>query len=270
MEKHCDTTDKNKSKSEVYLCPDVVSYSICINAYAKSTGKDQKDTAAKRADNLLQRMMRRYERTGDRRYMPNQYTFGTVIALHANSNSYKGAQNAERILQWMLSLYEKELNSSHLKGQSVTTADTLKPSVGHFLGVFLAYSSRRIRGASEKAKGLLVYMEKLYQAGNDDLKPTYQCFIICLDILVKSDEKYAAVKAEQVLDRLEDLHLNDTDCKLNNYGYNLVMNAWARSGDKMAFKKAQNIMERMHNVYNDTRNEAIRPDKISYTALMNA
>ena len=84
MEKDCDAKDKNISRSKVYICPDVFSYSICVNAYAKSTGKDQKDTAAKRADNLLQRMMKRYEKTGDRRYMPNQYTFGTGKHVHSS------------------------------------------------------------------------------------------------------------------------------------------------------------------------------------------
>jgi len=269
MEKHCDTIDKQNSKTKFYLCPDVFSYTICINAYAKSTGKGQTDRAAKRADDLLQRMMKRYEKTGERRYMPNQYTFGTVISLHANSSSYKGAQNAERILQWMLGLYEKDLNSVDGKMYHATAGDALKPSAEHFLAVLFSYSNRRIRGASEKAQRLLVQMEQMYQAGNDDVKPTYQCFIVCLDILVKSGERNAAVKAEQVLDRLEDLYLNDTDSELNNYGYNLVMTAWARSGDKIAFKKAQHIMDRMHTVYNDTKNEAIRPDKISYTALMN-
>jgi len=264
MEKHCDKIDSSNNESNDCLCPDVVSYTICINAYAKSKSKN----AANRAEKLLQKMVKRFERTGNIRFRPNQYTFGSVIALYTKNNAYEGAQNAERILQWLIGLYEKELNSFNDEGNGTST-EYLKPSILHFMTVLLAYSSRRIRGAAVKAQKLLVQMENLYQAGNEDLKPTYKCFIICLDILVKSNEKDAAEKAEQVLDRLEDSYLNDRDSELNNYAYNLVLNAWARSGDKGAFERSEKVINRMKVVYNKTLNKTVRPDKVSYTALMN-
>jgi len=59
------------------LRPDVLTCSTVLNAYLKYRGKVQGKPLEKRADDLLNRMMRRYEATGDVQYRPNQYTFGT-------------------------------------------------------------------------------------------------------------------------------------------------------------------------------------------------
>lgn len=59
------------------LRPDVLTCSTVLNAYLKYRGKVQGKPLEKRAEDLLDRMMRRYEATGDVQYRPNQYTFGT-------------------------------------------------------------------------------------------------------------------------------------------------------------------------------------------------
>jgi pentatricopeptide repeat protein len=59
------------------LRPDVLTCSTVLNAYLKYKGRVQGKPLEKRAEDLLDRMMRRYEATGDVQYRPNQYTFGT-------------------------------------------------------------------------------------------------------------------------------------------------------------------------------------------------
>ena len=77
METQCEDIDpQTHQKREIYLHPDVMPYTTCINAWVKSSGR-KGDAAVKRADDLLQRMLKRYERAGDRRDMPNQYTFSS-------------------------------------------------------------------------------------------------------------------------------------------------------------------------------------------------
>ncbi len=74
LEKMSETTPK--------LTPDVLTFSSCINAYLKSTkargNRGGGKPLAKRAEALLDRMVKRYEATGgDVQYRPNQTTFGT-------------------------------------------------------------------------------------------------------------------------------------------------------------------------------------------------
>ena len=71
--------EKLEKLSEVNsgLRPDVLTCSTVLNAYLKYKGEVRGKPLEKRADDLLDRMMRRYEATGDVQYRPNQYTFGT-------------------------------------------------------------------------------------------------------------------------------------------------------------------------------------------------
>ena len=87
----------------------------------------------------------------------------TVISLHAKSKAFNGAQNAERILQWMVGLHEKRRQNS--------SQNSVRPTYVHFLTVMIAYTKRRVKGAAEKVERLLVQMEDLYQLGNEEVKP---------------------------------------------------------------------------------------------------
>ncbi len=78
-------TETNKSEKHSddgrSLCPDVYTYSICMNAYQKFKGEIEGLPVEKRAENLLKKMIEKYERTGDVRVMPNQYTFGSGMSV---------------------------------------------------------------------------------------------------------------------------------------------------------------------------------------------
>ena len=50
----------------------------------------------------------------------------------------------------------------------------------------------------------------------------------------------------------------------------IAIDAWSKSGEKGAAQKAEMILQRMNDMYDKTQNIAIRPDKISYTAVMKA
>ena len=66
------------SETDANLTPDVKTYSSCLNAYQKQSGKHiEGEPLAKRAEVLLERMMKNYKKTGDIKYRPNQVTFGT-------------------------------------------------------------------------------------------------------------------------------------------------------------------------------------------------
>ena len=61
----------------LFLSPDVMTYSSCMNVYSKVSERLEGRSAAKRAEDLLYRLYKKYEETGDKMFMPNQVTFGT-------------------------------------------------------------------------------------------------------------------------------------------------------------------------------------------------
>lgn len=255
--------------------PDVFTYSTVLNVYQKSNKTRKTLIIAKRAEGLIHRMLRRYNETGDITIRPNQYTFGSVISLFATSKSPHAAKDADRILQWQLSLYENE----HTERATADVIDekehqkyTLAPGVPHFVSVILAYSHSKQRGAAERIAELLMEMERLQENGNPQLKPSYQCFVIYLNALSKSRHPEAALKAETVLDTIENMYLNSSDdsFELNNYGYNLVIDAWARSSIKGRAAKAEAIIARLKRLHESTGIESLAPDKFTYTSYIDA
>lgn len=120
---------------------DVYSYTIVMNALQKrfsSSGinRDMKDPV--RAEEMLSRLVKKYEKSGfqDSRLRPSHVTLGTVLSMyaaadrllkddvrkstsrhwyakHIASDSHQegmgwGAENAERVLEWIIGLYERD------------------------------------------------------------------------------------------------------------------------------------------------------------------
>ena len=65
-----------------YFSPNVLTYSSCMNCYLKVKGRLEGKSAACRAEDLLFRLYKKYEETGNKLFMPNQITFGTGMYTH--------------------------------------------------------------------------------------------------------------------------------------------------------------------------------------------
>mmetsp|Transcript_12102 Transcript_12102/g.22648 ORF Transcript_12102/g.22648 Transcript_12102/m.22648 type:complete len:897 (+) Transcript_12102:266-2956(+) len=260
---------EERSKTNNQLVPDVLTYSACLNAYSKYTGKEVGKPLAERAEDILRRMIKRYDSTGNLQFRPNQYTFGTVIGMFAKRNTANAAKDADRILQMLISLAEKEAKtnvSTYEEDAEDSEKYSIQPGVGHFVSVLLAYKNQTSAAGVKRIEELLVQMEQLFIAGNDQVKPNYQCFVIYLDALAKANNPE---KAEMVLSRIEELCSEDKSFDLNNYGYNLVIDAWARSSKSGRAKRAEAIIKRMNDISSETGNKSLLPDKHTYTCLMN-
>jgi len=262
--------------------PDVYTYSILLNAYNKCNKRTQMEgeSVAKRTETLLHRMIQRYEQSNDRRIRPNQFTFGTAIDLVAKTSQPAVAgRESDRILQWMIDFREKETKKEHERHEDKEIAQkySLEPTTSHFITVLLAHSKSAKNGGTvslKRMEELLMQMETL------DLQPTYQCFVIYLNALSKSRIPDAPERAEEVLNRIEALILADDSgssstsnqgkIQINNYGYNSIMDAWARSNSRGRAKRVEAVFERMQRFYEQTGNDALLPDKFTYACLMNA
>lgn len=188
------------------LIPDVYTYSICMNAYEKFRGSIKEGLPVeKRAEELLMKMIKKYENTGNRRFMPNQFTVGTgevfrlhvsyftlgsytnnflvydkhqVLSILSNSQSKDGANEAYRILRWLVDFYEKESHKSQspLSGEGDKQSyPVLRPTIGHFMTVFLAFSKRQnVNLACQRIAELLIEIQRLNDAGLSGFQPNYQ------------------------------------------------------------------------------------------------
>ena len=71
----------------------------------------------------------------------------------------------------MISLNENDKFTKNEIMDTENNREMLKPNSIHFNTVMAAYNKHRVKGAAKKVQSLLVQMEKLYEAGNDKLKP---------------------------------------------------------------------------------------------------
>ena len=124
-----------RSGTDKELMPDVVSYSSVLSAWERSGDRN----AAQKAEAILLRMVEFYQQTDDKRVAPNQFTFGTCIALHAqNQHDRNNVKNAERMLDWLLQIHR----------ESEYSEDTA-PNGSHFASVLNGWSKSRRHDAGE-------------------------------------------------------------------------------------------------------------------------
>jgi Pentatricopeptide repeat domain len=122
--------------------------------------------------------------------------------------------------------------------------------------------------AAQRAEALLQHMHELYQSGgHDDLRPTNAIFNAVINAWARSREKIAPVRAEQILNWMQ--NLSDLDIQPDKYTFNTVIHAWAKAGGTEAATKAQELLARMHKLYQEG-NAAAKPDTISYNVVINA
>ena len=117
------------------LMPDVVSYSSVLSAWERSGDP----SAAQKAEAILLRMVELYQKTGDKRVAPNQFTFGTCIALHAhNHHDRNNIENAERMLDWLVQIHRES-----------EYGEETAPNGSHFASVLNGWSKSRRHDAGE-------------------------------------------------------------------------------------------------------------------------
>ena len=258
------------------ISPDVYSYSIVMNAYQKrftKSGPDERDMKdPERAEELLSHLVSRYEESGfqNAKLRPSMATFGTVMSMYAQTDRLRkeedkratrkwkaksiehniqgrnnvigwGAANAERILDWIIGLSEREHQSKNIRtltidnpervrhdGQMNPNNEVIRANSHHFATVMDAWakSSKGLVGA-RKCEALLNRLISLYEKqGYPDLEPNPVVFGAAIDAWAKADDKpQSAEHAESLLDRMEELFLKKRSSNrremLTNIPYNL-------------------------------------------------
>ena len=135
-------------------------------------------------------------------------------------------------------------------------------------------------------------MNRKYQiTGLENLKPTTSIFNAVINAWARSKEKIAPSRAEQILKWMDNLHKTNPNIKPDKYTFNTgeycedrrfcslralfltfpfliitVIHAYAKSGGVGAAKKAQELLNRMHVMYQQG-NDLAKPDTITVSKM---
>jgi hypothetical protein len=123
--------------------------------------------------------------------------------------------------------------------------------------------------AGERAEELLKEMESLYEAGDEEMKPTRRTFNACL-LAHRQSQEHGIEKAIELLERMERMADTRGFVSPNAVSYNCVIQAVvdesegkSREERRIAANRAQSLLDRMED-------RSIRPDATTYSSVIEA
>lgn len=259
-----------------FLIPDRISFTTCINAWARSAAPD----AAERAEEILNRMehlaatLAASKNTSTihirhKDIQPDVITFNSVIHAWANSPHPHASNRCERLLQRMELIHHK--NNYPLRPDRIS-----------YNTVIHALANSGQKNSAPRAQHVLERMEAAYENGNHAAKPDIISFNSVMNAHAKSREPGSALHAERILLRLEQKYeqkRHEHDSKNNEknniiqpdtYSYNTVIGAWSNSGDANAALKAESLLRRMIALSAKRSSSPVRPDVKTYNTVLAA
>ena len=224
-------------ENEIPAQPDLISFTSLLNAYAKK--KDPNATV--RAEALLEQMHELFQ-SGYDIAKPNVVSYSTVIDAHARLGQGK---QAEALLRKLEELYQK------------TQDPDWKPDAEIYNTLILAY-------ARSNQPDLADYvLQRMYKEGIT--KPNERSFNAVLSAWARAG---AAEKAEEILTSMHELHVDGSlECKPTVVTYNTVLNSWAKSNRKDAWKRCETILKHMEELSAAGEDE-VKPNTITWNTVL--
>ena len=275
--------DLNADEDDIGLAPTTQSYSLVMNAWAKSEDDDRTGYCAQRAKEVLEKMVDLYKQGFN--VKPNTICFTTVITSLARSRGGGGGvdgniEEAESLLDTMLALYD-ESGDDEIKPNAVTgnaliaawaksgRADAseraervlhrmhryAEPDIYSYNTVLDAYASQ---GDVRAATKLLHEMEKV-------VNPDVVSYNTVLKALSKAKGPKSAENAERML-----LQMEQRNVKPDAVSYTCVITAWSKSSNHDKSIKASDLLEQMIAAYREQGDKSMKPDAVTFTSLISA
>lgn len=211
-----------------------------ISAIMNSWAKTKSSHGASMVEKWLDRVQEEFD-AGNTKVVPTNKMFTMAVDAWAKSGEgVSAAQRAETILQHMNKKYQ------------TTGLEHLKPTTGIFNAVINAWARSREKIAPSRAEQILKWMDNLHKT-NPSIKPDKYTF---------NTGEYCGVFLRHCFCRLHMLFLT-FPCSLTT-----VIHAYAKSGGVGAAKKAQELLNRMHVMYQQG-NDLAKPDTITVSNISN-
>ena len=255
--------------------PDNVSFNSVISAYAKMPGKD----AAQKASDVLHRMQSFHD-AGHPGVKPDTVSISLIITAILQSAKYGGdkvmmANQALAILKRMEDLY-KFSSTEHYDKKT-------KPDAITYTSAIECLVMSGGKGCGEKAEQILKSMEQMYFHDNmesDDLKPDTTSYNAVLRAYASSGEKDAAEKTETFLKRMMNNNVeekvlagrrrNVLYVQPNVLSFGIVIDAWAKSGERNAPQRAERLLEFMIDQSKNDSNHVFKPNAVVFSSCITA
>ena len=242
---------KLEDSTDETLQPDVVSYSIVMKGYAKSSEHD----AVSKTKQVFDRMVAAYE-GGNPNARPNVHSYTALITAILRSNARDAAERAERIVRIM----QKEYEEGNEYAKPTTLALTM---------VIDAWAKSGHRDAGERAEALLNWLLDIYDETNDPaVEPNAMTFSAAMNAWAKSKDFQKSLKAKTILDKMIALHESGKmAAKPNTLVITTLINACAytqgeQSAKTEAFHTATEAFKQLY------KSKYGRPNHVTYTTYM--
>jgi hypothetical protein len=246
---------------ECPLFPSDQSYTSAILAMSRSREKG----AARRAHQLLNRMLKLYDSGEWVKNRPNIVTFNSVISAYANSPEPGSADKAENVLNQLENLYFDEEKHQY---------NYLKPDVITYNSVVSAWCKCKEEAAVYNAENIVKRMEKRYDAVGVnflDVSPDSYTYVTLINGWIRSGLGVTAADNAEIILRLMIERFQDGDdrCLPNQKTFCQIINAWGQCADGEDFpvRRAMALLDLMEELYNDGIRQ-LKPDMITYSSLI--
>jgi pentatricopeptide repeat protein len=274
--------------------PDITSYNMLLDAWAKSNEKGR----GQRAESILETLQKEYD-NGEFAIEPDARTYAAVILAIVRSNEPLAIERAERILETALSrgiAHNEYLHSALLDAYASSTQPGFAEKAEQLLDrleeeglanaviyntVLKAWKGSNTNDESlKRMEDLLGRMEDLRFADTISYSTVIAAY-------ANKGNNASAQRAEEILLRMQDsgakpntqtmnagtffsfflfrCNLSSSRCSPFLEFLSIVMNAWIRSGD---IKRAERILDKMEKAFEAGTGDVL-PTVVSYSTIMN-
>ena len=292
--------DENKAGNPKAVPPSTFDYNCLLEGWARSGAGS---FAAERCEQILTEMEERYQQ-GDNNVQPDLSSFKAVLMAWRESDASYSAHRAQRVLNWMLRLYEEGTNERVLPDSDCfdivlqtwsrskdemapqyaekllaemervshrTQSTRLKPRTVSFNAVLGAWYKSKEEFAYKRVCSILSFMENLYyEEKNDRIKPDAATYSIVMGSLAKASDVRGAKKADKILSRLEkEYKSGDLKWEPDTILFNTAIGCWTKSRSEGAYRRARSVLDRQLQMYNSGC-KSCKPDVYGYTSVLSS
>ena len=221
-----------------------------------------KDRHCHKAEEIFQLLKELYELTDDNRFQPTLRTLLGMVIAYSHSKKTGAAEKAESMLRQVESY-------AWSKGKDNKLDPSLLPKRAYYVDVIKALCNSGKPDGAERAEQLLLSMIDHHRAGGFNILPDRFLCDSVLTSWARTNRPDAAQRAEDFLKLMHDVsfEFKSASAKPNEYSYLQVINAWSRSQETAAPKRAEEVFCRMLEQYN-AGEDSMAPCIRHYTALI--
>ncbi len=269
-------------------------YNFVLRSYSKmhKGGK----TAIERSLALLDDMERHCDQSGGFIARPDDFSFGLILRTISNSGAKDAFIQAESTLKRMgkfgLKPREKHYLAAmraFLQSASHNNIDpavvksildtvkqrykddtSVKPNAAIYSACVSAYAKSHSSYGSQRAVALLEELKTLYkETGDPDFRPDNVIYGAVLDSISKNGTDESVNQSMLILDEMEkNYDSKQTTVAPNRYTYTSVLHAISKSKPTNGVALAEFLMNRMDDRSRSLQDKSIRPDKVTFSVLL--